>query len=148
MTNYNNFLISFQIYLLSEKRRKEKEDRDMYALQKCKVLRDYENAPWQPLWLSSKEFMTAVGTMEDLHIFFFKQMKRVWSRGKWTCIMQATFWYNNYMSNNFLLVLDHWLAPSQPHKTLGNFSFRLGSNCSPSEVPIFVLVYLTGDMRR
>ena len=39
------------------------------ALQKCKVLRDYENAPWQPLWLSSHEFMTAVGTIEDLHIF-------------------------------------------------------------------------------
>ena len=68
------------ICCLRKEQKEEEEDRDMYALQKCKVLRDYENAPWQPLWLSSKEFMTAVGTMEDLHIFFFKQMNRVWSR--------------------------------------------------------------------
>ena len=107
------------------------------ALQKCKVLRDYENAPWQPLWLSSHEFMTAVGTIEDLHIFCLvleEQMKRVTQ--KWMCIMQATFcWYNNYMratiSSRRPTIGWRLLNHIKTWVIIGETSFYwLGSNCS------------------
>ena len=137
-----NFLIIFQIKLfciaimsvclgvfkshLYRDRGKDKET--SCALQKCKVLRDYENAPWQPLWLSSlqHEFMTAVGTMEDLHIFwvdekghYSTQLVPLLQNGCASCrqLSSTTITWAT-ISSRVWLSYHQWLAPSQPHKKL------------------------------
>ena len=65
--------------------------------------------------------MTAVGTIEDLHIFCLLKADEkghtemdVHHAGNFLLVQQL------HESNNFLQKTYHWLAPSQPHKNLGN----------------------------